>query len=99
THANARAVGTGDRQRAAQRLHALAHTRQAKALLAGTRRQATAVVFNHQLEALLLLPALQRDRAGAGVLHNVVQPFLADAEQRDALAFTQRAFINAPVEM
>ena len=44
-------------------------------------------------------PALDRDRAGAGVLDDVVQPFLTDAEQRHALAFAQRRFANAPVEM
>ena len=82
-------MGAGDRQRAAQRLHALAHARQAKPLLPGARRQAAAVVLNHQPEAFILLPALQRHRAGVGVFDDIVQPFLTDAEQRDALAFTQ----------
>ena len=92
-------MGAGDIQRAAECLHALAHARQAKALQPGARRQAAAVVFNHQLEAVILLPALDGDRAGAGVFDNIVQPFLTDAKQRHALAFAQRRLVNAPVEM
>ena len=92
-------MGAGEAQRAAKRLYALAHARQAKALLAGARRQAAAVVFNHQRQAIVLLAALNGDRAGIGVFDDIIQPFLTDAEQRHALAFAQRRFANAPVEM
>jgi two-component system, NarL family, uhpT operon response regulator UhpA len=46
-------------------------------LLPGTRRQTAAIVFNNQHQPFILLPALQGDRAGISMFHNVVQPFLA----------------------
>ena len=63
--------------------------------------------LKHQLVSFLmmmvagvvLLAALNGDRAGIGVFDDIIQPFLTDAEQRHALAFTQRRFINSPVEM
>ena len=54
-------------------------------MLPGTRRQTAAIVFNNQHQPFILLPALQGDRAGISMFHNVVQPFLADTKQRHAL--------------
>ena len=53
-----RAVHAGNRERAAERGHAFAHAGEAKALLIRPRRQAAAVIFHHQHQPFILLPAL-----------------------------------------
>ena len=68
-------------------------------MLTRPRRQAAAVVLNHQHQPFILLPALKRHRAGVGVLNDVVQSFLTDAKQRHPLAFAECRFVNSPVEM
>ncbi|MNU93028.1 hypothetical protein D3C71_829580 [compost metagenome] len=92
-------MGAGDRQRSAERCDALTHARQAKTLLAGAGRQAAAVIFENQHQAVVLLPALKRYCAGAGVFDDIVQPLLTDAEQGHALAFAQPRFVDRPVDV